>query len=71
VSRNYQGFDSLQLVSIAFEHRAPSGPVRTTSTHPPFRFARTALQAGMVTTDSANAVALCEFDTGHPPADSR
>lgn len=70
VSHNYQGFDSLQTVSIAFEHRGSAGPVRTTSTHPPFRFARTALQTGMVASDSANAVALCELDMGRPPADS-
>jgi hypothetical protein len=70
VSHNYQDFDSLQTVSIAFAHPGSAGPVTTTSTHPPFRFARTALQTGMVAADSANAVALCELDMGRPSADS-
>jgi hypothetical protein len=70
VSHNYQDFDSLQTVSIAFERRGTAGPVRVTSTHPPFRFAPTALRTDMVAADSANAMALCELEMGRPPASS-
>jgi hypothetical protein len=70
VRDHYPDFDSLQTVSIAFQQRRSFGPVATTSTHLPFRFARTALQAGLAAADSARAVALCRDDIGRPPAGS-
>jgi hypothetical protein len=71
VRRNYQEFDSLWTVSVALAHRPPDGPTTATITRLPFRFSRTALQTGLLAADSASAVALCELDSGRPPADSR
>jgi hypothetical protein len=66
VRDNYQDFDSLQTVSVAFQRRRSFGPVATTSTRLPFRFTRTTLQAGLLAADSADAVALCRDDIGRP-----
>jgi hypothetical protein len=66
VRRNYQGFDSLHTVSVAFGRRGPDDSVRATPSHLPFRFSRSALQAGLHAADSASAVALCELDAWPP-----
>jgi hypothetical protein len=70
VRDNYQEFNVLQSVSVAFARRGSGNSMPTTSTHPPFRFARSALQAGTLAADSASAVALCELDMGRPAGDS-
>ena len=67
VRRNYEGFDSLQMVSIAFAHRESSGSTKTASSHLPFRFSRTALETGHLAADSASAQALCELGMDYPP----
>ena len=66
VRRNYQGFDSLQTVSVALEQRGSDDSVRTAPSRLPFRFSRSALQTGLVSADSASAIALCELDAGPP-----
>jgi hypothetical protein len=68
VRRNYQDFDSLRTVSVAFVPGGSGGPMMATSTHLPFRFTRTALQTGLLAADSASAVVLCELDTDPPAA---
>lgn len=71
VRHNYQGFDSLWTVSIAFEHRGSGGPTTTTSTHIPFRFGRAALQTGLLAADSAGVVGVCEMDIRGSSSDPR
>jgi hypothetical protein len=67
VRRDYDGFESLQMVSIAFAHRESGGSARTTSSRLPFRFSRTALESGQLAADSASAQALCELGMDYPP----
>lgn len=69
VRRNYADFDALQNVSVGFTHRALGDSMAITSTHPPFRFSRAALQAGRIAADSANALALCELAIGRASTD--
>jgi len=66
VRRSYEGFEALQMVSIAFAHRESGGSTGTTSSHLPFRFSRTALETGRLAADSASAQALCELGMEHP-----
>lgn len=68
VRGNYEGFDSLQTVSIAFAHRDADSPGRATASRLPFRFSRAALQSGQLSADSASAVALCALDADPRPA---
>jgi hypothetical protein len=68
VNDHYEGLDSLQVLSIAFTHRPSADSMAPTSTHLPFRFSPSALQAGRVAADSAAALALCELETGGSPA---
>jgi len=71
VRRNYPGFESLNMVSIAFSHRESGGSTRTTSSHLPFRFSRAALESGRLADDSASAQALCELGMDYlPPLDA-
>lgn len=67
VRRNYEDFESLQMVSIAFAHRESSGSSRTTSSRLPFRFSRAALESGQLAADSASAQALCELGMDYLP----
>lgn len=67
VRRNYAGFQSLQTISIAFAHRESGGSTRTTSSHLPFRFSRTALETGLLAADSASAQTLCELGMDDSP----
>lgn len=69
VRHNYDGFDSLRTVSVAFAPRGSGGPSAATSSHLPLRFSRTALQTGQLAADSSNAVALCELDVQRPSAE--
>ena len=59
VRDNYLDFDSLWTVSIAFGRRESAKSRRVTSTHLPFRFARTSLEAGLRAADRADAIMFC------------
>ena len=63
VRDHYLDFDSLWTVSIAYGQRQSAEPSRVTSTHLPFRFARTSLEAGLRAADRANAVMFCREAT--------
>lgn len=69
VSRTYPGFDTLQVVSVAFAYRGPDDTGRPTSTHLPFRFSRDALRSGELAAESAGAEALCALDVPEPRTD--
>jgi len=63
VRDHYLDFDSLLTVSIAFGRRESTESSRVTSTHLPFRFARTSLEAGLRAADKADAVMFCRETT--------
>ena len=63
VRDHYQDIDSLRLVNVAFAQRRSFASATTaTSTHIPFRFSRAALRDGLTATDSAEVLAICEWD---------
>lgn len=70
VGRTYTGFDTLQVVNVAFAYRGPDDMGRPTSTHLPFRFSRAALQSGELAAESAGAEALCAMDVPEPRLDA-
>lgn len=69
VSRTYPGFDTLQVVNVAFAYRGPDDTGRPASTHLPFRFSRAALRSGELAAESAGAEALCALDLPEPRTD--
>lgn len=69
VSRTYPGFDTLQVVNVAFAYRGPDDTGRPTSSHLPFRFSRAALRSGELAAESAGAEALCALDLPEPRTD--
>jgi hypothetical protein len=62
VRNHYRGFDSLHVVSVAFEQRGPLGRRDTRGARLPFRFGRAALETGLTAADTAGTVALCDLD---------
>jgi hypothetical protein len=59
VRARYPGFDSLQAVHVAFTPARSAEPLSGKAAHLPFRFARTAIRAGLGAADSAAAVDAC------------
>ena len=60
VRDHYSAFDSLSVINIAFTARRSRDPMPKRATRLPFRFARTAVSAGLGAPDSTRAVDTCQ-----------
>ena len=60
VRAQYAGFQSLQAVHVAFAPGRSAEPLSGKAAHLPYRFAQTAIRAGLGASDSAQAVDACE-----------
>lgn len=60
VRDHYDGFDSLQIISIAFTPQRSPEPMASSAPQLPFRFPRAAISSGLRASDSARAVESCK-----------